>query len=212
MDELINLIESGTPEFRHEFPPQLREYFQFREHLYTIDGVIIYKDRIVIPPSLRDEVLCALHAAHQGVTTMISRTESSNGAAGLITCLRRTFVTFEIPDELASDGGPEFNSSATRHFLRDWGLYHRLSSVSFPHSNCRTEVGVKTVKRMIADNTGPKGDLDTDAFQRAMLQYRNTPESDTKLSPAMCVFGHPIRDFIPIPPEDILLTILEGKL
>ncbi|VDI23975.1 Hypothetical predicted protein [Mytilus galloprovincialis] len=53
---------------------------------------------------------------------------------------------------------------------------------------------------MLADNSGPKGDLDTDAFQRAMLQYRNTPDRDTKLSPAMCVFGHPIRDFIPIPP------------
>ncbi|CAC5407542.1 unnamed protein product [Mytilus coruscus] len=33
-----------------------------------------------------------------------------------------------------------------------------------------------------------------------MLQYRNTPDRNTKLSPAMCIFGHPIRDFIPIPP------------
>jgi hypothetical protein len=124
---------------------------------------------------------------------------SSNGAVGLITCLRRTFVTFGIPDELASDGGPEFTATATRQFHQDWGVHHRLSSVSFPHSNCRAEVGVKTVKRLIADNTGPNGDLDTDAFQRAMFQYRNTPDRDTKLSPAMCVFGHPIRDFIPIP-------------
>lgn len=27
----------------------------------------------------------------------------------------------------------------------------------------------------------------------------NTPDRDTKLSPAMCVFDHPIRDCIPIP-------------
>ena len=72
----MNLL-SGIPELRHEFPPQLREYFQFREHLYTIDGVILYKYRIIIPPSLREEVLSALHAAHQGVTSMISRAESS---------------------------------------------------------------------------------------------------------------------------------------
>jgi len=77
MNELINYIESVIPEFCHEFPPQLWEYFQFHEYLYTIDGVLLYKDRIIIPPSLREEILPALHAAHQGVTSMISRTESS---------------------------------------------------------------------------------------------------------------------------------------
>ena len=91
MNELINFIESGIPEFCHEFPPQLREYFQFHEHLYTIDGVILYKDIIIIPPSLREEVLSALHAAHQGVTSMISRAESSvfwPGITPAITALR----------------------------------------------------------------------------------------------------------------------------
>ncbi len=50
------------------------------------------------------------------------------------------------------------------------------------------------------DNTGPNGELDTNAFQRAILQYRNTPDPVTRLSPAMCVFGRPIKDFIPIAP------------
>ena len=86
---------------------------------------------------------------------------SHAGATGLISCLRRIFVTYGIPDELASDGGPQFTATNTREFLQDWGVSHRLSSVAFPHSNCRAEIGVKMVKRLLMDNTGDSGDLDT---------------------------------------------------
>ena len=119
------------------------------------------------------------------------------GAQGLIQCLRKCFTTYGIPDELSSDGGPEFIASATRIFLQQWGVHHRLSSVAFPHSNCRVEIGVKSMKRLITNNTGLNN---IDDFQQAILQYRNTPDRDTKLSPAMQIFGRPIRDLIPILP------------
>ncbi len=271
---LLSTIEDGIPDLKHQLPPSIREYHQFRQHLYSSDGVIVYKDRIVIPPSLRPSCPSALHAAHQGTSAMTSKAEASvfwpgitnniratrancshcnrmapsqaalpptpptlseypfqcicadyfhyhgcnylviidrysnwpiverakDGPQGLITVLRRTFATYGIPDELSSDGGPEFVAHNSRQFLQDWGVHHRLSSVAFPHSNCRAEVGVKTVKRLITGNTGKDGAIDIDAFQKAILQYRNTPDPTTKLSPAMCIFGRPTKDLIPILP------------
>ena len=77
MTQLIAIIESGFPKSRHELPTTLQEYYQFRQQLYTVDGVILYKNRIVIPPSLRQHVMIVLHSAHQGVTSMTARAEST---------------------------------------------------------------------------------------------------------------------------------------
>ena len=68
------------------------------------------------------------------------------------------------------------------------------------HSNIRTEIGVKSAKRMIMENTGPQGDVDIPAFQRAMLVYRNTPMALENRSPSEIVFGRQIRDFVPVMP------------
>ena len=155
------------------------------------------------------QAICADYFTHHGHHYLVAVDrysnwpiveESASGSKGLITALRRIFVTFGISDELSSDGGPEFTASATQQFLRDWRVRHRVSSVGFPHSNCRAEIAVKTIKRLISDNSLPDGSLDTDRFQRAVLQYRNTPDRDTRLSPAQVIFGRPIRDFIPIHP------------
>ena len=274
MVNLLDEIEDGFPGPKSDLPAELRPYYQYRDKLTTFDGVVLYNDRIIIPPPLRRRVLESLHSAHQGVSQMCSRAESSffwpgmtpaisemrekcgqcnrmapsqpnmpptppiqpvypfqavvgdyfhymghhylvvvdrysnwpiveetaNGSSGLIRSLRRTFVTYGIAEELTNDGGPEFTASQTDSFLKAWRVNQRFSSVAFPHANTRAEVGVKTVKRMLVDNTDGKGSLNTDAFQRAMLQYRNTPDRDTGLSPAMVLFGRPIRDFIPIHP------------
>ena len=90
MNQLLSIIESGMPNSRHQLPPNLQEYFQFRAHLSTIDGVITYKDRIVIPPCLRDTILSALHSAHSGVSSMLARAESSVFWPGITPAIHAT--------------------------------------------------------------------------------------------------------------------------
>ena len=101
-------------------------------------------------------------------------------------------MTYGIADELSSDGGPEFVAHTTRSFLSNWSVHHRLSPVAFSHSSCKAGVGVKTIKQIITNNVGSGGNLNVDKFQKAILQYWNTPDKDTKLSPTMCIFGRPI--------------------
>ena len=270
---LQHVIEDGFPEDCRQLAPELRPYHRISGSLCIVDGVVLSGSRIVIPRALRQGILEALHAAHQGVSAMFARAadsvywpnmsvdiqrirdecshchriaksnpmqpptditppvypfqqiccdyfsfnnhdyvvvvdrysnwpmvfRSENGADGLVKRLREVFVTFGIPEELTSDGGPQFTSGKTQCFLKSWGVHHRLTSVANPHANCRAEIGVKTVKRMLMDNTSPNGSIDVDRFQRAMLVYRNAIDPETRASPAMIVFGRPIRDPIPIP-------------
>ncbi len=150
-----------------------------------------------IPPILSNypfQCICADYFNYQSHNYLVIVDRYSNwpivnkakdGATGLINTLRRVFATYGISDELSPDGGPEFVAHSTQQFLRTWGIHHRLSSVAFPHSNCRAEIGVKTTKRLITGNVGSSGDLDIDTFQQAILQYRNTPDPTTKLSPTI---------------------------
>lgn len=269
---LLEVIEQGKLDFDRN-DPNLAMYWPIREALYIYEGVLLYQDRVVVPPSLRHRVLQHLHAAHQGTSSMEQRARSivywpgmtkdirqirdscadcnrnapsqaatapiassppttpfeevfadffeyggshylvvgdrlsgwvevfgskkgtdSAGSAGLIHHLRRFFSTFGVPNELSSDGGPEFTAGATDSFLRLWGIRHRVSSAYFPQSNGRAEVAVKTAKRLLRSNTGPSGSLDSDRFLSAMLQLRNTPDPDCNVSPAQIIFGRPIND------------------
>ena len=271
--DLQQVIIQGFPTDSQQLSSELKPYFRIASSLYCVDGVILTGHRIIIPKSLRQTILEALHAAHQGVSAMSARAgdsvywpnisidiqrvrdecvnchriaksnamqppsdisppeypfhkissdyfsynhheyvvvvdrysnwpmvfRSEGGAEGLVKRLREIFVTFGVPEELTSDGGPQFTAGKTQEFLKSWGVTHRLTSVANPHANCRAEIAVKTVKRMLMENTSPSGSIDIDRFQRAMLIYRNSIDPETKASPSLILFGRPIRDAIPIP-------------
>ena len=114
----------------------------------------------------------------------------------LLANLRNIFTSYGVPEEIGSDGGPQFASSDFKTFLKTWGIRHRLSSAEYPQSNGRAELAVKTAKRIILDNTN-RGSLNTDQAARALLQYRNTPIQSIGLSPAQILFHRQLRDHIP---------------
>ena len=268
-------IQRGMADSMHEVPAELKEFHRYRHGLLVVDGVIMYKQRLVVPGSLQKRMLETLHAAHQGVSGMVNRAEQSifwpsittditRTRAMCRTCVRNSpsqpagkpvrppspsypfqlvvadychmngvnylviadrysgwlsvlyvgkgefdtdklidvfrdyFLSFGVVEEISSDSASQFMSAKFQKFLRQYGVRQRLSSSYFPHSNSRAELGVKSGKRILMDNMSSDGKVNTDKFLRAMLQYRNTPQPDTRMSPAQIVFGRYLRDFIPV--------------
>ena len=272
----MSLVQKGFPLNKCDLDEKYISYWNHRDGLYVFDQVLMFHNRVVVPPSMRNEILDSLHAAHGGTAAMTSiaqstvfwpgishdierqrqlcracnrnspsqprleptppifpttpfeavvsdyfefkgmhylviadrlsawtecyRTKSGtdeSGSRGLILLLKRFFGTFGVPRELSSDGGKEFVADATQEFLIRWGVQFRLSAAYCPQSNGRAELAVKSTKRLIEDNVGPNGELDTDKFLRAILIKRNTPDPTSKLSPAEIVFGRKLRDTMP---------------
>ena len=112
-----------------------------------------------------------------------------SGANALLFLLRPYVATFGVPEEISSDGGPEFTAFVTQDFMCNWDIKHSLSFAYFPNPTA-----VKAAKRLLMSNISPNGDLNNDSFLRALLQLRNIPDPDCDLSPAESIFGHPLRD------------------
>ena len=67
MTKLRDTIRHGWPEQRSETPQELRVYWNFREELSEAQGIILKGDKIVIPVSLRKEMLDKIHSSHLGM-------------------------------------------------------------------------------------------------------------------------------------------------
>ena len=61
---------------------------------------------------------------------------------------------------------------------------------------------MKIIKRLIRENVGSDGNLETDKLARALLTYRNTPNKDLGLSPAQLLYGRKLKDHLPMVPEE----------
>ncbi|XP_069993208.1 uncharacterized protein [Penaeus vannamei] len=80
------------------------------------------------------------------------------------------------------------------NFLKRWGVETRLSSAQYPQSNGCAEAAVKTAKRILQNNVGAGGSLDTDKMSFALLQYLNTPLRGVNKSPAQMTISRQLRD------------------
>ena len=86
---LSQLLKGINEEFHGEYP-LCNQYIRYRDALYVQDDAVMLNDRVVIPESLRKHILSALHAAHQGVSTMLLRAQEIMYWPGMTNDIRKT--------------------------------------------------------------------------------------------------------------------------
>ena len=74
---LGDLILNGWPESSKDLDIQeLKPYWIHHFNLSIVDGIILLEDHIVVPVTLREQFLKALHYTHQGITKTLARARS----------------------------------------------------------------------------------------------------------------------------------------
>ena len=54
---------------------ELADYKRFKEEYTSVDRVVLFRGRVVVPVVLQPDMLAGLHQAHQGVTGMSLRAQ-----------------------------------------------------------------------------------------------------------------------------------------
>ena len=81
---LMSYCQDGWPD-RNKLHGTINQYWPFRSELTMVDGLLLRGSRIIIPSSLRLEILDSLHEGHQGISKCRSRAQQSVWWPGLST-------------------------------------------------------------------------------------------------------------------------------
>ena len=71
--QLKTIIRQGWPASKKEPSENVRDYFSFREELSIQNGLVFKGERLVIPASMRDNMLAKIHASHIGIQGCLRR-------------------------------------------------------------------------------------------------------------------------------------------
>ena len=118
----------------------------------------------------------------------------SNGTTNkqIVTHCKSQFSRHGIPDTLITDNGPQFSSTTFKQFSQDYGFQHQTTSPHYPQSNDKAKKAVQATKNLIKEAILDKRDP-----YLALLEYRNTPISDTLGSPAQRLISRRTKTLLP---------------
>ncbi|XP_069128626.1 uncharacterized protein [Argopecten irradians] len=92
---LMNTIETGWPETRATTPNPCKPYFDVRDTLGIIDGLIVKGEAVIVHKSLRADIKSKLHKSHVGLDATMRRARGTVYWPGMKTEIKQMVETCE---------------------------------------------------------------------------------------------------------------------
>ena len=67
MKALRMVVRNGWPGNKEELPGNVREYWNYRDEISSVDGLLFKAQKLIVPQSVRKEMLDHIHESHQGI-------------------------------------------------------------------------------------------------------------------------------------------------
>uniref|UniRef100_A0ABD2W3B8 RNA-directed DNA polymerase n=1 Tax=Trichogramma kaykai TaxID=54128 RepID=A0ABD2W3B8_9HYME len=183
-------------------------FFPYRFESTYLGFVLLRGNRLIIPPSLTQQVLDLAHEGHPGETVMkrrlrskvwwpsIDRQAENTTSVVIIKNLVEIFSRFGYPKKVRADNGPQLASSEFKHFCSINNIELIQTPPYWPQANGEVEnMNRSILKRLqIAHLNGADYKAE---IQKFLLMYNVTRHGTTEKSPSELLFGRNLRDKIP---------------
>ncbi|XP_039307927.1 uncharacterized protein K02A2.6-like [Solenopsis invicta] len=112
----------------------------------------------------------------------------SKQSCDIIETFKKVFATHGIPDIVIADNMP-YSSYECQRFAKEYDFEFQTSSPGYPKSNGLAERFVQTAKNILRKSEDLNG---------ALMEYRNTPITSLKRSPAELLYQRKLKTKLPV--------------
>ncbi len=137
MQSIIGAVKNGWPTSKRPCSNGLSPFYEKRSELIVDNGLVFARERLVIPTSMRKEMLTQIHRFHIVLLVdhwcaffevqELTRTTANK----VILACTVQFARHGMPDTVVRDNGPQFSATEFSAFARDW-QFKRLIYVKTP--------------------------------------------------------------------------------
>ncbi|UYV80244.1 K02A2.6-like [Cordylochernes scorpioides] len=83
--QLIEYAKNGWPKYKTMVCDEAKPYWQFQDEIHVSDGIVYKGNCIMVPSTLRKEILQVVHSSHQGIAASKVKARSAFYWPGMIT-------------------------------------------------------------------------------------------------------------------------------